>query len=451
MLRIVMDAWSSWVRLFWYSAIVAIWPCLINTVRVKSWHIFFFSKLHLLLTACRLLQLLLCVTHCVRSTLRIRYHRICVKDSFLQIACVVEGIFASHSILLDELEIDCLPQLSFFITPFWTDKIDISIVGKIRLHATSAVHRVLSIVASRDVSLRNAALPLELRLVKVQVAIVFEGLAARGKLLEGALHRAHIRRVWVSRQVHIVLYVHDELQSIGFQGILSRRWRRTDHNSIFCNIGLGPFFSWHWLRGRPVAHFVGLLTNVRIEIRLLMPVEMKDQIDHNRLHNTSENVKQHSRNNRLELFLMVIWFTVRSYCEEYCNRVAQNVHQTHGDVEAHRAAIWLQERILFHGLLDSSQSVHHDNSSEQLKSVYCPQLYLHCRDESLGGSFFAYTVPWQQSSVNCSDHAYWGDDEHCNNICNLVTLLVKFYVTASPEEPWNFSSNHPVFHWKQPM
>lgn len=88
-----------------------------------------------------------------------------------------------------------------------------------------------------------------------------------------------------------------------------------------------------------MAHFVGLLTNVRIEIRLLMPVEMKDQIDHNRLHNTSENVKQHSRNNRLELFLMVIWFTVRSYCEEYCNRVAQNVHQTHGDVEAHRAAI----------------------------------------------------------------------------------------------------------------
>ena len=124
-----------------------------------------------------------------------------------------------------------------------------------------------------------------------------------------------------------------------------------------------------------------------------MPVEMKDQIYHNRLHNTSENVKQHSRNKRLELFLMVIWFTVRSYCEEYCNRVAQNVHQTHGDVEAHRAAIRLQEWILFHRLLDSSQSVHHHNSGEQLKSVYCPQLYLHCRDESLGGSFFAYTVP----------------------------------------------------------
>ena len=88
-----------------------------------------------------------------------------------------------------------------------------------------------------------------------------------------------------------------------------------------------------------MAQVVGLLTCVRIDLSLLMPVEMKDQIDHDRLHYASENVKQHSRDNGLELFLMVIWCTVRPYCEEYCNRVAQNVHQAHGNVEAHRAAI----------------------------------------------------------------------------------------------------------------
>ena len=95
-----------------------------------------------------------------------------------------------------------------------------------------------------------------------------------------------------------------------------------------------------------MAQVVGLLTCVWIELSLLMPVEMKDQIDHDRLHNTGEEVEHHSRDNRLQLLRLILRLVVGPYREENCDGVAHDVHQAHGDVEAHRAAIRLQEGVL---------------------------------------------------------------------------------------------------------
>ena len=85
---------------------------------------------------------------------------------------------------------------------------------------------------------------------------------------------------------------------------------------------------------------------ILIVLRLLVTVKMEDQIDHDRLHYASEEVEHHSRDNRLKLLRLVLRLVVGPYREENCDGVAHDVHQAHGDVEAHRAAIRLQEGVL---------------------------------------------------------------------------------------------------------